>query len=35
MGWTRFGPQESALVTRTIAANLDAILDQLPAGDAA
>ena len=35
MGWTQFGPDEAALVTRTIAANLDAMLDQLHPGDAA
>ena len=35
MGWAHFGPDEAALVARTIAANLNAILDQLPAGDAA
>jgi AcrR family transcriptional regulator len=33
MGWTQFGPTEAAQVARTIAANLDAILDQLPAGE--
>lgn len=34
MGWTQIGPEEATAVTRTITANLDAILDQLPAGDA-
>ena len=35
MGWTRIAADEAALITRAIAANLDAILDQLQAGDAA
>lgn len=35
MGWAAIGPDEAALVGRTLAANLDAILDQLQAGDAA
>ncbi len=35
MEWTGYGPPEAALIARTIAANLDAILDQLQPGDAA
>lgn len=35
MGWTTVGSDEASLITRTIAANLDAILDQLQAGDPA
>ncbi|GAC1414120.1 MAG: CerR family C-terminal domain-containing protein [Novosphingobium sp.] len=35
MGWTQYGTTESTLISRTIAANLDAILDQLQSGDAA
>ncbi len=35
MNWTVIGPDEAALIMRSIAANLDAILDQLQAGDAA
>lgn len=35
MGWTRIAEDEAARITRAIAANLDAILDQLQAGDAA
>ncbi len=35
MGWTQIGQDEAATIARTIAANLDAILDQLQAGDAA
>jgi TetR/AcrR family transcriptional regulator, regulator of cefoperazone and chloramphenicol sensitivity len=35
MSWTTVGPEEAATITRTIATNLDAILDQLQAGDAA
>lgn len=35
MGWTQIGHDEAATIARTIAANLDAILDQLQAGDAA
>jgi len=34
-GWAVVGPDEAALILRAIAANLDAILDQLQAGDAA
>ena len=34
MGWTSIAADETALIVRTIAANLDAILDQLQAGDA-
>lgn len=32
MGWTDIGPAQAALIVRTIAANLDAILDQLQTG---
>ena len=35
MGWTAIGQAESAAIVRTIAASLDAILDQIQAGDAA
>ncbi|MES1996380.1 MAG: CerR family C-terminal domain-containing protein [Pseudomonadota bacterium] len=35
MGWARIGPYEAAIILKSIAANLDAILDQLQAGDAA
>lgn len=35
MNWAAIGPDEASLILRTIAANLDAILDQLQAGDAA
>jgi AcrR family transcriptional regulator len=35
MVWARIAEDEAALITRAIAANLDAILDQLQAGDAA
>jgi AcrR family transcriptional regulator len=35
MGWTRIAEDESAHITRAIAANLDAILDEFQAGDAA
>ncbi len=35
MGWEVLGTAEAATIIRTIAANLDAILDQLQAGDAA
>ena len=35
MGWIRIDADETALIARAIAANLDAILDQLQAGDAA
>ena len=34
MGWTRIDADEAALIARVIAANLDAILDRLQAGDA-
>ena len=34
MGWTRIDADETALIARAIAANLDAILDRLQAGDA-
>lgn len=34
MEWASIGPDEASLILRTIAANLDAILDQLQAGDA-
>ncbi len=32
MGWTHIGSDEAAVITRTIAANLDAIIDHLQAG---
>jgi AcrR family transcriptional regulator len=35
MGWTQIGADDAALIGRTIAANLDAVLDQLQAGDPA
>lgn len=35
MGWARIDADEAAMIARAIAANLDAILDQLQAGDAA
>jgi len=35
MGWTTIGADETAMIIRTITTNLDAILDQLQAGDAA
>ena len=35
MGWASIGPDEASIVLKSIAANLDAILDQLQAGDAA
>lgn len=35
MGWTVIGQTEAAVIVRTIAASLDAILDQIQAGDAA
>ncbi|WP_295529532.1 CerR family C-terminal domain-containing protein [Novosphingobium sp. Chol11] len=35
MGWNAIGPAETATIIRTITTNLDAILDQLQAGDAA
>lgn len=35
MGWTRIEADQTALILGAIAANLDAILDQLQAGDAA
>ncbi|MDH7976028.1 CerR family C-terminal domain-containing protein [Sphingomonas sp. AR_OL41] len=35
MGWTHIGADDAALIGRTIAANLDAVLDQLQAGDPA
>jgi hypothetical protein len=35
MGWTAITPVESAQIARTIAAHVDAILDQIEAGDAA
>lgn len=35
MGWALIGPDEASLILQAIAANLDAILDQLQAGDAA
>ena len=34
MDWTRIGADEAAMILRAIAMNLDAILDQLQAGDA-
>ena len=34
MGWTAIGQPEAATIQRTVAANLDAILDQVQAGDA-
>lgn len=34
MAWAAIGPDETSLILRTVAANLDAILDQLQAGDA-
>lgn len=33
MAWAMIGPDETSLILRTLAANLDAILDQLQAGD--
>ena len=35
MGWTHIGPEEATVIVETITANINAILDQLQAGDPA